>query len=225
MTDNNLPSGETYEERIRQWEKEKKGILGDLQGEREKRHAVEERLRVIEESLTSAANEDGETPETRVNRLAQDPDGYISNHLAQFEQERVKPLQQEIQMMKMDRQIERGLRWVARQEKKDYEEVVGSDLEQDLARLTMDMRNRGIIPTNPEEGTKEAYRLLLDERKEKENREKVRDEKIQGNRTESVSTPPRSNSQRWTREEVAALSIDEFNKNEPEIRKAAASWQ
>lgn len=208
-----------------EWEKEKKGILSDLRSERDKRHSLEEknsaleqRLAVIEESLTSAG-EDGENPQDRVNRLAQDPDSYIGNHLVQFEETRLKPLQQEIEMMKIDRKIERGLRWVARQEKKDYEDVSGSELENDLARITQEMRARGIVPTDPEEGTKEAYRLYLKEKEDKEHREKERSGKIEGNRTEGVTPQARSGSHIWTREEIQELSSDEFTKNETEIKR------
>lgn len=214
-----------------EWDKEKKGILNDLRSEREKRHqleekntALEQRLAVIEESLTTAG-EDGESPQDRVNRLANDPDGYISDHLVNFEETRLKPLQQEVEMLKIDRSIEKGLRWVAKQMKKDYEDVAGSDVENELARVTQEMRARGIVPTNPEEGTKEAFRMWQKEQEEKENREKERDQKIEGNRTETVSTPVRTGSRRWTREEVNAMSAEEFTKNEAEIRQAALSWK
>lgn len=208
-----------------EWEKEKKGILRDLQSEREKRHALEEknnalesRLAVIEESLDSAG-EDGESQQDRVNRLASDPDGYISNHLAQFAEQQLKPLRSELDMMKVDRDIERALRWVGKQEKKDYEDIAGSDLEQDLARITQEMRARGIVPTNAYEGTKEAYRLLQKEREEKASREKERSEKIEGQRTESVTPQTPRSSGRWTDAEIAAMSVDEFTRNEADIRK------
>ena len=209
-----------------EWEKEKKGILNDLRSERDKRHqleekntALEQRLAVIEESLVSAGD-DGESPQERVNRLANDPDGYISSHLMQFEEERVKPIRNELEMMKIDRKIERGLRWVAKQEKKDYEDVAGSELENELARVTQAMRARGIVPTDPEEGTKEAYRLYLQEKEEKENREKERSEKIEGNRTANVTPQTSRGSRKWTDEEISSLSMNEFNQNEAEIRRA-----
>lgn len=215
-------SGENYEERLRQLEKEKKGLVGDLADKREKIRSLESRLINIEETLTSAGQEDGETAESRVNRLAQDPDGYIGSHLIQFEESQIKPLRQELEMLKIDRKIERALRWVAKQEKSDYEEVAGSDLEQDLARITQEMRNRGIVPTDPEEGTKEAYRLLKQERSDKESREKEREGKIDGNRTENVSQPSRTGSRRWTRADIDSMSISEFTKNESEIKRQFA---
>lgn len=217
---------DSYEEKMKTWERERKGMLSDLAGKREEIRLLKEEVAEIRDAITSAANEgDGETPQDRVNRLAQDPDTYIDERINQFRETEVKPLRSELEMMKIDRAIERGLRWVAKQEKKDYEDVAGSDLELDLARITQNMKERGIVPTNPEEGTKEAYRLYLKEKEEKENREKERSEKIEGNKTESVVPPARSGSHRWTREEVAAMSAEEFTKNEAEIRKAAATWK
>lgn len=215
--------GANYEERMKQWEKEKKGILRDLQDERNTRQSLEQRLAVIENSLTSAG-EDGETVEQKVQRLANQPDEYIDSRLQQYDESRVKVLEGEIQSLKIDRDIERGLRWVARQEKKDYEDVAGSELEEELARMTLAMKARGIIPTGAYEGTKQAYKMLLDEKREKEEKEKNRDKTIENNRTEEIRSPSSSGKRVWTPESVQALSLDEFTKNEEEIKRQALSW-
>lgn len=224
MAEETIPTfdGANYEERIKQWEKEKKGILNDLQEERQKRQSYEQRLAVIESSLASAGSEDGETVEQKVQRLANQPDEYINSRIQEYDESRVKVLESEINNLRNDRQIERALRWVAKQEKKDYEEVSGSELEEELARVTLDMRKRGIIPTDPFEGTKQAYKILLEERKEKEEKEKERDQTIENNRTETVQTPPRTGTHRWTRAQIAEMSPKEFDEHYDEIKHAEA---
>src|SRR5574343_722960 len=112
MTTETIPTcneSETLEKRQARWEKEKKGLISDLQKEREQRQALEQRLGTIEKSLEDDGED--EKPQDEVNRLAADPRSYIMDV--------VKPYISEVSTIRVERKIERAKRWIAKQEKID----------------------------------------------------------------------------------------------------------
>ena len=208
---------QTLDERIQQWERERKGLIGDLQAEREKRHNLEERLTMIESSIKSAepppedVNEDD-----RINRFAKDPDGYISSIV----ESRVKTHVDRIAKLEIDRQYERAYRWLAKVEKKDEEEIFGSDLEKDIVRI---VKEHGMSAMSPLDGTRAAYKIYLQEKREKDKKETERDGAISGNTTEPVRTPPPPGRRKFTRQEIVNMPDLEYEKNRDAILEAQAS--
>lgn len=204
---------DTLEERVKTFQRERKGFINDLQKERAERHALETRLAQIETSLTSAGSDGDEQPEKRVERLAADPDGYIENVVQDY----VKPLVSEINSLRHERKLERAYQWVAKQEKKEVEDIVGSDLDNDLVRI---VKENGMNSMDPIEGTRAAYKILQQERKEKEQQEAERGEKISQSQTERVRVPVRTGGQRFTRDQIRGMSSEEFEANRVAILEA-----
>lgn len=200
---------ETLNERLKEWEKKEKAMISDLQAEREQRHALEQRLSQIE---TSMAPEDG-TPEQKVNRLAQDPDGYISEVVIQA----VTPLQQEIVNLRQERNVERAYKWLGKKEKTDPDDIIGSELEKEIVRIS---KERGMTAMGVVEGTKAAYEIYQQEKIDKERREKEREESISGQSTESVRSSTFKSTGRLTRDMIYKMSPNEYNARREEILKA-----
>lgn len=204
---------DTLEERIKAFEKEKKGLINDLQSEREKRQALEGRLSQIENSLSEAANDNGEEkPEDRVNRLAQDPDGYIDARVTP----KIREIEESVKGLLIAQKVERAKKWIAKKEGIDPDDVE-SKFGDDLIRIG---KTRGLVSLDPEEGIKASYEILLQERKEKERKESERDQVIAGHSTERVQSAPSSGGSRFTREGILKMSPEEFNRNFEKIKEA-----
>ena len=200
----------TYDERIKDLERANKGLIRDLQEERQKKHQYEERLQTLETSLASAGEE--EKPEERVNQLAANPDEFISQRF----QELAKPLIDEVQSLKWDRKFDQAYGWLAKQEKIDSDEIRGSDLEKDIARI---VKEHGMGSMDPYEGTKAAYKIYRQEQTEHASREEARSEAISGQKTETVrSTSPGQTM--FTVEQIGGMPYDEYMKNREAILEA-----
>lgn len=214
MTAENTPSfteDQTLEEKLKVLEKANRGLTAEVIEGREEKRELKERLANIENSLTSAAEDNGdEKPEDKVNRLANDPDGYIQARVDQV----VTPLMRELQQLRLKDEVERARKWVAKREKIDPDDV-DEKLGADLARIG---KERGLVKLNPEEGIKASYEILLQERREKDDRESSRNESINNHGTENVRIVPRTKG-RFTREDIAGMSIDEYTKNEAAIKQ------
>ena len=141
MENNNaLPQGnqeDTLQDRLKTWEGEKRGLLKDLQGERDKRHQLEQRLEQLEATLNSAEVVP-EDVQLKVQRLSQDPDSYI----ASIVEERIKPVKKLAEDLVVKDQFDRAYRWIAKKEGKDVEiQAVSSiamgffDLKEAIAKL------------------------------------------------------------------------------------------
>jgi hypothetical protein len=215
MTTDNIPTfteDQTLEEKLKALEKANRGLVADLADKREALRMQEERLAHVEQSLSSAASENGEErPEERVNRLASDPDSYIDKRVS----EAVTPLMAEIRQLRINDEIERAKKWVAKREKIDPDEV-DDKLGDELARIG---KERGLTSLNPFQGIKNSYEILLQERREREERENNREQAITNNGTENVRTAPRT-AGRFTREQIAAMSPEEYTANEAAIKQS-----
>lgn len=220
MTETNTqaPAGENLDERLKSWDREKRGLIDDLRKERESRHSMEKELEEIRTALNSAA----ETPEdntnqAKVNRLAQDPDGYIQGQVSKILDETVKPLRDEVAALKWERKFEKAYQWLGKQEKKDVDEIYGSEIESEIVRIT---KENNMTMMDPVEGTKAAYKILKQEQREKEEAEVKRNETISQNSTSFVRNPSSSGSPRFTRAEIQAMSLPQFEKNKEAILEA-----
>lgn len=209
MADIETYPDETLEERVKSWEKEKKAMIGDLQAEREKRQFLEERLTRLENSVPEP--EEG-SPEEKVTRFTQDPDGYVSDVVSQA----VEPLQKKILELEVDRKVERAKKWIAKKEGIDPDEVEDK-YGLDLVRIG---KERGFVNLDAEKGIRSSYEILIQERKEKAEKEAEREKTISGQSTESVRTIIKNGSARFTREEIARMEPDEFNRRYNEIKEA-----
>ncbi len=216
MENTNTPTqgteADTYETRLKAWEGEKRGILKDLQGERDKRHQLEQRLEQIESTLTSAEVVP-EDVQAKVQKLSMDPDNYIREIVLR----EISPIRKTTEDLVIKDQYDKAYRWLAKKEGKDVDEIVGSKLEEELARIVKD---RGMAAMDPVNGTKAAYDILKKEEKEKEKREAEREEAIAGESAERVTIPPRQGQTRFTRADIAAMSRQEFERNREAILEA-----
>ena len=210
----NQTNEQTLEERMQQWEREKKGILSDLQSERGKRQSLEERIQMLESSVKEAENEQPEVPvDERVNRLARDPDGYITSVVTP----EIKTLKDEVVRLQMERKYEKAYRWLAKSEKKDEDEIPGSDLEKEIVRIAKD---HGMTSMDPVEGTKAAYKIYQQEKLEKERREKEREAAISGNTSEVPPSGQRSGQTRFTKSQILSMLPSEYERNREAILEA-----
>jgi hypothetical protein len=215
MTDNEIPTftgDELLEEKLK---KMNRGLIGDLQSEREKRHSLEQRVTEMEASLASAGQDDGAVnPNEKVNLLAQDPDGYIKRIV----REEMEPVEKVIQKNEWDRKFEKAYQWLAKQEKVDIESLYGADVEKDLVRI---IKDHGMTTMEPIEGTKAAYKIRQQELLEKENAERNRDGVISGQSTETVRRPGLSAPNVFTAEGIRKIIQNgEYEKYRGEILAA-----
>lgn len=204
---------ESLEERLKSFEKEKKGLINDLQAERKERQAMEARLAQMETSLNAAANDDGEvTNEIKLNMLSQDPDGYIRKLV----REEVDPVREDVVNDRFSRRIEKATSWLAKQEKVDADELDDNNLViKEIVRIS---RQHGMQSMDPIEGTKAAYKIYQQEQREREARESKREENISGQSTEHVRSSSRGGTATLSREQVARMEPAEFNRRYDEIK-------
>ena len=209
MTTETIPTfdNETVEERQARWEKEKKGLISDLQKEREQRQSLEQRLGTVEKSLEDNGEEP--TQQDEVTRLAADPRTYIMDV--------VKPYITEVGSIRVERKIERAKRWIAKQEKIDPDDIDGSDLEKDLVRIGNEHQ---LTTIDPEVGIQNAYKILLQERREKLEKEKEREQKIADNSSEPATRRSSSSPVSFTRDAIAKMSTAEYEAKKDQIRLA-----
>jgi hypothetical protein len=214
----NSTGNDTLEERLKSLEREKRGILDDLKNERQQRQAYEKRLEDLEKTLNSAANEpEVNDPQSEVNRLAQQPKEYIV--------EVVKPLieeaQKEIRELKIAKQFDRAYTWLAKQEKKDVDDLYGSDIEKEIVRI---FRDHGMTVMDPVDGTKAAYKIYQQEQRLREEEEAKRNQTISANSTHAVRSPSSSGSPVWTRDRInEVVRNGEWEKYREEILTAQKS--
>lgn len=213
----NSSGNESLEERLKGWEREKRGLIKDVQAERDERQALEKRLAEMESALNSAAEQPEANANEKVQKLAQDPDAYIQAHLTRALDQRVVPLEQSLQSIAKERRFEKAYSWIAKQEKKDVEEIPGSEIESEIARITKE-NNMGMM--DPVEGVKAAYKIFLQEKREKEISEVRREEAIQGNSTATVRSPSSVGQHRFTKAEIEGMSSETYMKNREAILEA-----
>lgn len=212
MTDQ-IPTYDTLEEREKAWEKERKGIIADLQRERGERQQLEERLAQVEQNLNPAGAPNGDTPEARVNLLAADPDAYISEIVS----EALEPVTKHLSALVVERKLDRARKRIATREGIDPDEV-DDKLGADLIRIG---KERGFTDLDPEKGVLNAYDILLQERKEKEEREAQRSQAINGQAAETIRHPSASGAgPRFTRDQIARMSREEYEANREKIAEA-----
>jgi hypothetical protein len=218
--ENNPTAGtESLDQRIAQWEKERKGLISDLQEERSKRHTMETRLQELETAVQTVGEERvPEEANVRVQRLAQDPDAYIDARVEARFKERLEPLSKTIESLQLSRQYDRAYSFLAKQEGKDADDIIGSDLEKEIAEI---VKNHGMSNMPPLEGVKAAYKIRKQELDERKRKEAERSEAIESNAGERViTTPNRQGQARFTRAEILGMSPSEYEKNREAIMDA-----
>lgn len=215
MTETNTPNSngtDNLEDRLKSLEREKRGILDDLKNERQQRQAYEKRLEDLEKTLNSAANTPEDTDlQAEVNRLAQKPKEYIVDVIKPL----IEAQENKIHELQVARQVERAYTWLAKQEKKDVEDIYGSEVEKEIARISKD---RGLNTMDHVSGVKAAYEILQLERMRKEEEEARRNQTISANSTHAVRTPSSSGNSVWSRQRIAdVMRNGEYEKYRDEI--------
>ena len=218
-TQNPTPGTEdTYEARIKALEKEKAGVIRDLQGERDKRHDLEQRFSQLEASLTTAEPEVPVDVQEEVQKLSRDPKGYIRNLVL----EEVVPVRKTTEQLLLDREAEKAYSWLAKKEGKDVDDIKGSALEEELARIS---KERGMGPMGLYNGARAAYDIYQKELKEKERKEAEREEAIAGTSAERVTNPPRQGQAKFSRDQISQMTNSEYERNRQAILEAAEKGQ
>lgn len=226
MAENNptprAQEGETLEDRLkrledekRNLEKEKRGIISDLQSEREKRHELETRMGQIEQNLASAGNNNGENPDEIIQRFAKNPDAYIDSRV----EARIKESERKLFEMDHQTKINDAYAWLAEQVGTSTAKLRGSEQDEEIGKI---VKEYGLSEIDPRIGIKSAYKIYLQEQKEKKEREEKRTEAVQGNSTESVRQVINSGSSKFTAEQIRAMSPREYEQNREKILEANA---
>lgn len=207
---------DTADERIKALEREKKGIISDLQSERDRRQQLEQRLSSLETRIPV-----GPTPtaEEKVNRLAQNPDEYIDQRVNQ----RFIEMQREVGQLKFKSAVDEAYDWLAEQEGTTPRKLKNSPFDDNLARI---IKEHNLNSLDPISGAKTAYKIHLREKDEKESAEKERSKAITGNATErSAGRPINNNGFKFSAKQIAAMSQKEFDANFDAIQEAKQNGQ
>lgn len=201
---------ETLDERQARWEKEKQAIIGDLQAEREKRQALEERLGSLETDLSTPVLGNEPNIQERIERFTKDPDGYIADVASGLVEERVRSVEQRLSNREMGDQITNALEEIAEREgitlreaKKRYD-----------ASLTEIVKSRGLVNMTPYEGVLAAYDIHQTAKKEKDRNEEERTQRINGQTIDSARSYVRSGSKVWRQSDIAAIPQEKWNSPE-----------
>jgi hypothetical protein len=200
------------EERLKAWEREKKGLITDLQAEREKRQAMEQRIAGLETRLVPLDSV-GQSAEDKVNRLAQNPDAYIDERV----NTRVSKVEEELKRERFQSAVNEAYDWLADQEGTTRRKIINSDLDKDMARI---IKENSLGNLDPRQGIVAAHKIYLQEKTEKENAEKTRSAAINGNSTEKPQRSTPVGGMRFTAKQIASMSMDEFNRNFDAIQEA-----
>lgn len=186
--------------RLEELERANKGLLRDLQSEREKRQQLEARPNPVP-----------------VGNPVGGPDP-VADVLKPY----VAPLEAEIQKLKDEREVGKALKFIAKQEKLDEDDVIQSAVFKDLVEVAKKHNLRGMSPLDE---AKAAYQLLNAERQAKATAEKAaeaaRNTSISSN-SSVVSGQPVYNSgpRSFTRAEISAMSLDEYRAQKATIDAA-----
>lgn len=203
-----------------QFEKEKTGLIKDLAEQRkenrnlrEKTGALEQRLAQIE---TSLSQEEPSPADVRVQKFAQDPDAYIKEVVAPLVSERIQPLEKVLTQSQLDRKLENAMEFIA-EEKGITKRQAAKKYEKKLAEV---VESHGFGSLDPYDGTIAAFKILEVDEKESEKKEKEREERINGQHTETGQAKTTERGHIWKTSEIAKLSRGqngEFNKHADEI--------
>lgn len=224
-------SGDTEDlkRRLDELEKAKNGILEDLKNEREKRQRYEEEL--SRRPLPSVA-----VNQTEVKHVEEDPSAFVTD-LATSGRRAVrdtvapmlKPLMESNARLEATLEEERAANWLAKQEKRDADEIK-SDAEL-VKRLQGTMSKYGINKGSLTANVQTAYALMKRDEKEdadaKAAAEASRNRAISDNATTAVvSNPPASQNvsgKMWKQSELAKIAQGpDYDKYRDELLLA---WQ
>lgn len=189
--------------RIDELERAQKGMLRDLQSEREKRQALEAQA----QSSPAPAGQSGPASDDPVKDVIQP---YL------------KPYEQEIQILKQQQEISRAVKYIAKQEKLDEDEVINSSQFKELVEVAKRYNLRGMSPLDE---AKAAYKLREAEKRSKEEAEKLaetqREAAISSGATVSTGQPLVNKAVKsFTRAEIGAMTLDEYKANREAIQAA-----
>lgn len=208
---------ENLEERIKSFEREKNGLIGDLAKQREKNRALEERLTSLEASLNEPEPPTPSSVEAEVERFTKDPAGYIRSVTNPLIEERVRPIQSVLSMSQTKDKLNEAMEFISEQEgitkkeaKKKYDE--------DLAKIVSD---HGFQSLDPYDGTLAAYKIMKTEKMEKDEKEEEREKRIKGDQPEPARSTSKPSNSKWTSSKIAQLSRTEYERHRDEILEAA----
>lgn len=216
-------SGETLEQRLakfeeekKSWENQRRGMISDLQQERDKRHTLEEKVNQIEASLTATGT--SQTADELIAEFAKDPDSYIQAKTEPLVESRVKSFEDRLAAMEHQRRIDQAYAWLAEQENKSVSKVVGG--ETDMA-LTDVVSRHNLQNSDPLAGVQIAYKIYLQEKAEKELQERARQGNVTTQSTERAGTS-NTGTRSFKRSELARMSLQDYEKNREAIYEAQA---
>ncbi len=208
---------EVVEDKEKESEREKSGLLRDLVEQRKKNRALEERISLIESSLNSAEQEPEQPADARVQRFAQDPDAYIKEVVTPILSNELTPLRKAMTQDQIERKLERAMEFIAEEEGLTKRETA-KKFEKKLSEI---VETHDFGKLDPYDGTLAAYKILQTEDKRSKEKEVERDRSISGQHTETVRTQAPSHSgKKWTTSEISRLTRKEFEENRDSILKA-----
>lgn len=196
------------------FEREKKGLISDLAKQREKNRALEERLALIEQSLSAASEEKEVQPvDQRIQRFSQDPDAYIREVVYPV----IEPIQRGLTNIQLKDKLDAAFEQIADEEgitpkeaRKRYDEKLASVVE------THDLKG-----VDPYSGVLSAWKIMKTEEKEEKKREAEREERINETHSETPRSVGNASQKRWKSSEIAALIREgKYDKFRDEILKA-----
>src|SRR5512146_3095773 len=117
MAEDTIPSwSETDLDEKEKFDREKKGLIGDLAKQREKNRALEERLAAIEQSLSAPDPEPALPVDARIQKFTQDPDAYIKDVVSPILSEQLEPLQKVLSQSQVEKKLDRAMEDIADKE-------------------------------------------------------------------------------------------------------------
>jgi hypothetical protein len=207
-------SNDDVKTRLDSLEREKKGIYEDLKATREKAQALKEEIDRLKQEREAAAQANA-APAIPIS--SDDP---VEQMLAQRYIQYSKPLIEEVQQLKQQIELKDTYSWLAKQEKRDVDEVV---TDKELERRIVDTAKRYGLAGSTFTVAKRAYELLKRDEREAtaaaQQAEADRVRAISANATETGNVPPSGTAREFSREEINKMSNEEYDRNRAEILK------
>lgn len=210
-------NNETLEERIKSFEREKNGLIGDLAKQREKNRALEERLQVIESSLNEPEPPAPQPTEAEIQKFTQDPVAYIRGVASSMIEDRVKPIQNVLTGSLTKEKLNEAMEWIAEEEGISRKEAK-KKYDESLAKIVGD---HGFQNLDPYDGTLAAYKIMKTEKMESEEKEEERDKRIKSEQPESSRAPSKPSLSKWTTSRIKeVIANGQYEKYREEILTA-----
>lgn len=219
MENTQTVTGQDEEERIAKLEKANAGLIRDLTETRKEKRSLEERISLIETSLSAPEPTPLQPVDVRIQRFTEDPDAYIREVVKPVIREEVDPLKRGLSNSQINRQIDDAMENIAEKEGITRRQAV-SKYEKRLAEIS---EERDLVKLEPIKGIMTAYQIMKTEEEESASREKKREAAISGQHTETVRSNGKGGPKVWTTSEISKMSRGpggEFDQNKDAILQA-----